>query len=363
LTYERKIKVAYVGLKLESIRVIGRFEVHGVPNISLKGYRKSFRSLFTEGLNSVFYNRSILYAQHVDELYRSKNRQYLESVNEFIDFLSEFDIVIFSTFCAVHPELLNKKLSKPIKILGFTDDPHATYTRGIPFLWAFDAAYYISPSYSQEMGFADLMNNIGFKKAKWLPLSQPIDYPVLTEEDIERRSVKVAYVGCPTGTKIDRLCAIDAAFGSDLALFGRWRFGGYYGFVRPLFGEKIFPRKVNSISTTDRDRLYRATAIGFNMHVSDYPSECGNMRTYETAGYGMMPLCDRAGLGLQTQIFAESTEAVYYDSIAEAIDLIRYYSEHRKERISIAWAAHRKFHESYRWEKVTEELLQWALKN
>lgn len=358
-----KIKVAYIGLTLDTVRFVGRFEIHGIPNIELDGYLKSLRSFLKDGFSAISYSRSLLYAYHIDELYRNRDSQYMRKISEFVEVLLKFDIIIFSTFCPIHPEILINKLQKPIKVLGFTDDPHSTYTRGIPFLWAFDAAYYISPSYSPLMGFEELMANVGFPKSRWLPLVQPVDYPRLRVEDIEDRSIKVAYVGCPTGTKVDRLRELNAVFGSDLALYGRWKFRGYYGFIRPLLGEKIFPRKVKAISSSEKDQLYRNTAIGFNMHVSDTSRECGNMRTYEAAGYGMMLLCDRAGLNLQRQIFAEGTEAIYYDNINHAIEIINYYIAHPEERIAIAWAAHQKFHDHYRWEKVTEDFLLWVIGN
>lgn len=359
---EKKIqkKVAYVGLKLEHPRILGQFEIHGVPNIALAGGRLGCRRLLIGGLSGSQYTRMLLHAHYIDELFREKDVAYMRAVDQFVELLSDFDIIIFSTFCPIHPEILAKKLSDKLKILGFTDDPHSTYSRGIPYLWAFDAAYYISPGYSPAMGFGELMDKLGMR-SRWLPLVQPDRYPVLQPSDIELRSTKLAYVGCPTGSKIDRLREMEVAFGKDFALYGRWRMKGYYGYVRPLLGERLFPRKVSSISPADKHNLYLNTAIGFNMHVSDVPSECGNMRTYEVAAYGMMPLCDRGGLNLQTQIFAEGTEAVYYDSIAEAVDLARYYLDRPDERVAIALSAHQRFHRDYQWDKLTEDFLSWAV--
>jgi spore maturation protein CgeB len=171
----------------------------------------------------------------------------------------------------------------------------------------------------------------------------------------------MVYVGAPTGSKIDRLKALDQAFGSDLALFGRWRMNGYYGYIRPLLGELPFFRTVRPITQADKLALYRNTKIGFNMPVSDMPSECGNMRTYEAAAFGMMLLSDRAGLNLQSQIFEEGTEAIYYDSIEEAIELARFYVNNTEERTRIALAAHRRALAEYSWEKVTHEFLTWLI--
>ena len=346
------IRVAVVGLHLSECRVLGRFEVHGVPMPPLVGARRSLPSLLRDGLGGTFYRRAVLKAEHIDDLYRTRNPQYMSAAKDMIESLRKFDVVVFSTYNLLHPELLLEGLHDKIKVLGFTDDPHSTYVRGIPYLWAFDAAYYISPSYSSRMGFAELFAQVGFKRVRWLPLAQPINYPQLTEEDIRNRSVQIAYVG---------LRALDQAFGSDFALFGRWGMKGYYGYVRPLLGERPFFRTVLPISHADKLALYRNTKIGFNMHVSDLPSECGNMRTYETAAFGMMPLCDRAGLNLQCQIFKEGTEAIYYDTIDEAIDLARYYLSHSEERAQVAFAAYRKTITDYTWEKVTLDFLNWLV--
>jgi spore maturation protein CgeB len=95
------------------------------------------------------------------------------------------------------------------------------------------------------------------------------------------------------------------------------------------------------------------------MHVSDLPSECGNMRTYETAAFGMMPLCDRGGLNLQTQIFEDGKESIYYNDLKEAIELAHYYLKHSEERIQIAWRAHKRARAEYSWEKVMLDFLNW----
>lgn len=333
--------------------------MHGVPLPQYSGFCGGIRSLLRDGLNAISYSRALLHARHVDELYRERDQTYLRDMEALIAILEPYDILIFSTYCPIHPEIISRRLSSKIKVLGFTDDPHSTYERGIPFLWAFDAAYYISPGYSPTKGFESFMQDVGMAKATWLPLAQPIDYPELTYHQILDRKVTVSYVGCPTGSKVDRLRELSQAFGKDLALYGRWRMKGYFGYFRPFVGEKVFPRRVRSISHIEKQQLYLDSAIGFNMHVSDQPSECGNMRTYETAAFGMMPLCDRAGLNLQTQIFAEGTEAIYYDNIDEAISLIRHYAAHPEERATIAWTAYQKAFAQYNWNFVTENFLNW----
>lgn len=355
------VKVAIVGLKLDSPRELGEFEVHGVPLSFDVGYSTSLRTLLRNGIDGFSYQRAILKAENIDELYRNRNVRYLEAAENLIQRLRKFDIIIFSTNSPLHPEILVDRLGDKTKVLGFTDDPHSTYIRGIPYLWAFDAAYYISPGYSPNMGFAELFDRLGYKNVRWLPLAQPIHYPKLTFNQIRERTVKIAYVGNPTGSKIDRMIKLDNAFGREFSIYGRWRLKGYLGYIRPLLGEKAFLRRVLPISSDKKTDLYLNTMIGFNMHVSDLPSECGNMRTYETAAFGMMPLCDRAGLNLQNQIFKENEEAIYYDSIEEAIELANYYLNNPMARSEIAWAAYQRACSDYSWDKATHEFLNWLV--
>ncbi len=356
------IKVAIIGLLLDQPRILGRYEIHGVSLDFANGFIKSPYLFFRDGLSGVSYSRSILKAEYVDELYRNRNPIYMGAAEKLIKRLEAYDILIFSTFCPLHPELIADRFRSKIKVLGFTDDPHSTYIRGIPYLWAFDAAYYISPGYSQSMPFSELFNRIGFKNVRWLPLVQPIIYPELKFADIRSRSIPIAYVGNPTGSKIDRIREIKNAFGKNFELYGKWRFHGYYGYLLPLIGKSAFKHRVRQISVEDKKSLYLNTMIGFNMHVSDQPSECGNMRTYETAAFGMMPLCDRAGLNMQNQIFEEGKESIYYNDINEAIELALYYLKHSDRRSEIAWRAHQKARTEYSWEKVMFEYLEWLSK-
>lgn len=355
------VKVAYVGTNLGTTRIVGDFEVHGIPLAPMAGMRRSVRILLRDGFGGALYRRAILKAEHIDDLYRNRDQAYMSAAKIIIESLRSFDVVVFNTYNPLHPELLADRLSNKIKVLGFADDPHSTYVYGIPYLWAFDAAYYISPGYSARMGLSELFSRIGFERVRWLPQVQPISYPRLSVKDFQNRPITMTYVGCPTGSKLDRLRTLHKAFGSELALFGRWRMKGYYGYFRPLLGERPFFRVVRRIGNHDKEALYLKTKIGFNMHVSDFPSECGNMRTYEAAAFGMMLLSDRAGLNLQCQIFEEGKEAVYYNSIEEAIELARFYASHSKERMRIAEAAHRRVHEDYSWEKVTRDFLEWVL--
>ena len=61
-------------------------------------------------------------AAGVDRLYRERDRNYMRMVGDFIDRFRDFDLIVMSNNF-IHPELLVHELKRPIKVLGFFDDP------------------------------------------------------------------------------------------------------------------------------------------------------------------------------------------------------------------------------------------------
>jgi Glycosyl transferases group 1 len=301
-------------------------------------------------------------AAGVDRLYRERNRNYMRMVGDFIDRFRDFDLIVMSTYNLIHPELLVHELKRPIKILGFIDDPPSTYLKGIPYLWAFDGAFYISPSYNERSLFHEALEKWGCANHTWWPLVPfAFDRPDMSERFFGQRDLDVIYVGNPSRSKVDRLIRLKEHFGNRLHVYGRWLFKGYFGFARGLLGKPVYPHRVTSLATAERTQLYWRTKIGFNMHVSDMPMETGNMRMYEVPAHGAMQLCDKAGRDAHAQIFAPDTEAVYYDSVEDAIEKIEYYLIHDKERITIARAGCERFWADYEWEANLLRFLDWAV--
>jgi ribosome-associated translation inhibitor RaiA len=300
-------------------------------------------------------------AAGVDRLYRERDRNYMRMVGDFIDRFRDFDLIVMSNNF-IHPELLVHELKRPIKILGFFDDPISTYLRGIQYLWAFDGAFYISPSYSERSLFHEALEKWGCMNHTWWPnVPLTFDRPEMSESFFAQRDIDVIYVGNPSRTKVDRLIRLKKHFGSRFRVHGRWPFKGYLGFVRGLLGKPVYPYRVTSLTTANRTQLYWRTKIGFNMHVSEIPMETGNMRMYEVPAHGAMQLCDKAARDAHVQIFAPDTEAVYYDSVEDAIEKIEYYLNHDKERRAIARAGCERFWADYEWEANLLRFLDWAV--
>jgi len=286
----------------------------------------------------------------------------MRMTGDFIDRFRDFDLIVMSTYNFIHPEVLARELQKPIKVLGLIDDPYSTYLRGIPYLWAFDGAFFISPGYIDDLPFEEAIQRWSDKPAMWWPLVPfPFSRPEKADEAFFRqRDVDVVYVGNPNASKVERLTRLKRHFGDRMRVHGRWPFKGYLGFVRGLLGKPFYPYRVTSLVPEERTQLYWRTKIGFNMHVSDQPYETGNIRMYETPAHGMLMVCDKAAANAHASIFEPKAEAVYYDSVNEAIDLIEHYLIHDDERIRIAQAGYERYWRDYQWEPNFLRFLDWA---
>jgi spore maturation protein CgeB len=328
-----------------------------------KDSRWSLSDLIAWGLNGYDQRRALTAgAAGVDRLYRERNPHYMRMLSDFIDRFRDFDLIVMSTYNFIHPEVLARELKRPIKVLGFIDDPLSTYLRGIPYLWAFDAAFFISPGYIDNRLFQDAIERWGSKPAVWWPL---VPFPFRRPEKVDeafflQRDVEVVYVGNPVASKVERLIQLKRHFRDRLRVHGRWPLKGYLGFARGLLGKPIYPHRVTSLTNEERASLYWRTKIGFNMHVSDQPFETGNVRMYETPAHGMLMVCDKGASDTHARVFEPNTEAVYYDSVKEAIDLIEHYLAHDEDRARIAEAGFRRYWRDYQWEPNFRHFLDWA---
>ncbi len=282
-------------------------------------------------------------------------------VRDFVDAYRDAHLIVLATYNPIHPEVLHRELSRPTKILGFIDDPFSTYERGIPYLWAFDGAFYISPAYDAHRLFADALREWGCRASHWFPLvTGPFPHFEPTDAFFLSRDIDVVYVGKAYGNKINRLVQLKRHFGDRLRVHGRWAFGGHIGWLRGLVGKPIYPYRVSSLSDTERRILYLRAKIGLNMHLSNTPTETGNMRMYEAPAHGAMLLCDKAALNAHALIFKPDIEAVFYDDLADAVAKIEYYAAHPTERAAIARRGFERTHRDYNFDRALKGLLDWA---
>jgi spore maturation protein CgeB len=329
-------------------------------NLSGLGHR-TWQNLLANGRNGYIRDNALWFQQFVDEMYRDRDPAYMRLVEEFIARYADFDVLVFGIQCFIHPEILATRLTRPVKILGFVDDPVSTYAHGVPCLWAFDGAFYITPAYSDAMSMDELLARAGCRHRFWLPLTPPVLRPEIVDEAFfAQRNIPMVYVGKRYTHKVDRLARLKRHFGDALQVYGRWPLKGWWGPARTLTGDFRFPYRVHALTHDERTALYWRTKIGFNMHWSRFRMETGNMRMYETPLHGMMLLCDQAARGLHAQIFEPDREAVYYDTIEDAIEKAEYYLAHEDERIEIARGGFERAWKDYNWEKVFARFLDWA---
>jgi len=314
------------------------------------------------GLNGFDKRRALLSgAAGVDRLYRERDPGYLRMARDFVDRFRDFDLILVLNYNFIHPEIWARELQRPIKVLGFGDDPYSTYIRGLPYLWAFDGAFHISPSYIDEMRFDAAFARWHAPSTWWPLVTARSERPAAVDDAFfGRRDVDVAYVGNPHPLKVDRLVRLKRHFGDRIRIHGRWRFRGWIGFLRAFAGKPIYPHRVSPLTARERTELYWRTRIAFNMHVSEPRCETGNMRMYEAPAHGMMQVCDKAGADAHELIFAPGTEAVYYDTFDDAIERIEYYLAHEDERAAIARRGFERYWRDYEFDANLVRLLKWA---
>jgi hypothetical protein len=345
------------------VKSIGNYEVETFDPFSYFDKKSNWSALdfILWGYNGYSHRRAITTGAYgIDRLYREKHPAYMKMAADFVDRFKDYDLIVMSTFNFLHPEILAKQLKKPIKVLGFIDDPYSSYLRGIPFLWAFDGAFYISPSYFNEQDFSQNLANWGCKENYFWPLVTKKFYKSEPGPDFfSKRDIKISYIGNPSGSKVDRLLQFKKHFKDDFVVNGRWPFKGYSGVIRGIFGKKIYPHRVLSITEKEKTDLYLNLKIGLNMHLSDSPFETGNMRMYEVPAHGAMMLCDKAALNAHEKIFSVG-EAAYYDNTEQAIEMAEYYLNNETERARIAENGYRRFWRDYEWEGNILRFLDWA---
>ena len=261
------------------------------------------------------------------------------------------------------PEWLVEQCEGLVRVLGCFDDPQRSYCATLPVVWAFQGAYYCSPSYSATLRFADAMALFGVRHTHWFPLSCTTPTPDLVaavESGWMGRQAQAVYIGKCYGDKVDKLARIDRGIGGRLKIYGAgWPLRGLAGFVAPLRGRTLLPKWVRPLDESTRRSVYLTSLIGLNTHLGT-GAETGNMRMYEVPMHGAMLLADKAGCNAHEDIFKADVEAVYYGSVEEAIEKCRYYFQHPDQAIAIARRGFARARRDYTPEKVLGDLLNWV---
>src|SRR5882672_2444885 len=360
---DTKKKVVYFHLPFQGS--LGDYEIFSFDPMKYfsKGDHLDVSDLLTSGLNGFLKRRGISSHAHiVDKLYRARDPAYFRLLREFMEIHGDADIIFMAQYNFLHPEFIFHELKRPIKILGFIDDPISTYKVGIPYLWAFDGAFYISPSYDENTLFADALDRWGCHSHYWWPLvTRKFMRPAVADGAFfSDRDVELIYIGNQSPWKMPRLIKLLNRYRDRLTVHGYWGFGGGSGFLRPLLGKRAFFRRVTSITEIQKANLMWKTKVGVNMHVSPVPRETGNMRMYELCVHGVCQVCDMAGADAHKSIFEPMNEVVFYEDMDDAFEKIDWLLSDDQSRIRIAHAGFERYWRDYDWEDNVLQLLAWA---
>jgi glycosyltransferase involved in cell wall biosynthesis len=313
---------------------------------------------------------SSLYARLVNpgfiqKLYHEKDSGYMAYLKEFYDRFHDFDVIVMNPGVdLVHPEFLYKHFKNSLKCLHFIDDPHLTYNYGFPFLWAFDCATFVSPSYSSDYSMEEILHLAGANHVKWVPhCISNINSPIYNEIDIlknlDNRINKVVYVGNYYKSKTDRLIQLKKSLKNSFDIYGKYPLNGYlYPLLSILKGELNFKR-IKTLSNSEREDIYSKYAIGINMHLSTPSMETGNARLYELAYRGVSQVVDSSIYSAVDQIFSPENEILTYENIEECLSQTNRLLNDKDLRIKLAMNAFKKAKQEYSYQKVTDNTFKW----
>ena len=303
--------------------------------------------------------KDLLNSVGIDRLYRSGNPAYAKMLENFKKLAKQAQIVMFTGFCAIHPNFLYEECKDIVKVLPAIDDPPASFERTVPYIFAMDVCTHVSLSYNDRTRMADQLRIWGAKRVYFTPIGAGAlnRMESLTEESLRARQIDLTYVGGMYPSKIDRFFYLKREFGDRFELYGRWSPWGLRGLLYTMIHFRkhpLFRWRVRPIGATELSAHYRRCKIGINMHWGN--AETGNSRLYELPANGVMQICDRGAGNATAEIFEEDREIVLYDGVDEAVEKIRFYLRHDTIRHKIARAGYERVMRDYRQEEIYRKL-------
>ena len=303
--------------------------------------------------------------EYINKLYLSDDPGYIKYLNEFKERYHDYDVIVMNPGVdLVHPEFLYKNFPDSIKCLHFIDDPHTTYSYGLPFSWVFDCATYISPSYNVNFTMKEILKLAGFKKTKWMPhCVTNINKPKYGIKELEKqlitRNNKAIYVGSYYSGKNQRLIHLKKELKNNLDIYGRYPLKGFFlPFSSFALGKPLLSR-VKSISNNQRDDYYNKYSIGINMHLSSPSLETGNARLYELAYHGLAQVVDTSSSSLVENIFEPEKEILTYTNINECVEQVKRLQKDKDLRYKIALNSYNRALKEYNYKDRLIDLFEW----
>lgn len=277
-------------------------------------------------------------ADEVLSLYRAKDPRLMRLYDKIRGLAKTHDVLIACQSHIYTPEFVDS-LKDLYTVFYSADDPDSSEVCSHPYVKHYDHVFAAGVNFDETTKITDKFLEWGAKRADWWPLGFRGDTydPGLNKEDIleKERPVDVMFVGSVLNWKrLGYFSKLKRAF-PQMKICSRnfknprWKFSlNAYMTLRSrrLCWESYLPHDKLSW-------LYQNSKIGINMHFTYGPS---NIRTYQLNANGVMQVCDCLE-GLD-QVYKVGKEVEGYQSIDEAIDLIRYYLDDDNERRKIAAA-------------------------
>lgn len=321
----------------------------GVGNIEIPAIKQDLKEWKNAGFDITSLNHyhelginRVLQFKDLDRLYVNKDKALFNFYDKVRGLLQTHDVLIVNYTNVYHPEFI-KSLKNIYTVLISGDDPDSSNRCSKPYVHAFDHCFSWGVYFDKDKLITEKFLEWGAKRVdRWLHGVNQNNYDISFKADdiyTKERDIDLVYVGY-SGVKVGRLAKIKQAF-PQMQVYGRgWRWMDILsGVVFNKDIDALWRSLISGLWITkklpiqDLIPLYHRAKIGINMPLT---FGVGNQRLFHLPANGVMQVCDNAG-GLN-QVFELDKEVIGYDTTNEAIELIRYYLEHDKERKEIAVA-------------------------
>lgn len=270
----------------------------------------------------------------LDEMWKLRDRKLMHMYERLEDKLKNFDVFILYNGFNIHEEFL--KYISTFNVYICFDDPESSEVLSKP------VAKYFDLTLTGNIACVNLYKSWGVKNADFIPLGfTEYDYnPKMTEEDIVKRNRDTDIIFLGERESSWRQGRLDSLVDAFPKMFARGR-----GWPKGYLPEN------------ERIKAYQQSKVGINLHNSVGPV---NLRTYMLPANGVMQICDNKHM--LGYLFKLGEEVIGYNSINEAVELIRYYLEHEEERKRISlngWKrALQDYSEEAVWGLLTDKILR-----
>lgn len=348
----------------------GDFEFNGniISNLNYRYYLNKKPSLFDYfkgGYSNSSISSKLFNPHYLNRLYLEKDKDYFRFLNTFYEKYRDYDVLVMTPGeNLVHPEFLYQNFSNSLKVILCVDDPFCTYSSILPYSWVFDAALYVSPSYSPQFTMKELLNLAGIKSTLWYPLTFSNHMqPKWRNEDLalqlKLRKKKAVYFGNFYKDKMDRLIYLKKKLKKDFEIYGKYPLKGFSFFAYSLFKKMPLIYFPKFVSTEEKEKIYENIAVGVNMHLSHPSIEVGNARLYELAYRGVAQVVDISKNSLLKDIFEPNKEILTYEDMDQCIYQTNRLLKDDKLRYNIALSAYEKCKKKFSYTKTLSDTIEW----